>query len=74
MAAITCDPSCFELFDDGTNEPESDVSCTSLSAAVAADGSQCAFFAHTASTGASCCCKHYYKHYKIKQYIKYNKH
>ena len=37
MAAITCDPSCFELFDDGTNEPESDVSCTSLSAAVATD-------------------------------------
>ena len=60
MAAITSDPSCFELSDDGTNEPESDVSCTSLSAAVA----QCAFFAHTASTGASCCCKHYYS-YKV---------
>ena len=37
MAAITCDPSCFELSDDGTSEPESDVSCTSLSAAVATD-------------------------------------
>ena len=37
MAAITSDPSCFELSDDGTNKPESDVSCTSLSAAVAAD-------------------------------------
>ena len=43
MAAVTSDPSCFELSDDGTNGPESDVSCTSLSAAVAADhGSQCA--------------------------------
>ena len=28
MAAITSNPSCFELSDDGTNEPESDVSCT----------------------------------------------
>ena len=36
MAAITSDPSCIELSDDGTNEPESDVSCTSPSAAVAA--------------------------------------
>ena len=48
------------LSDDGTNEPESDVSCTSTSAAVAADHAWiCAFFAHKASTGASCCCKHY---------------
>ena len=30
MAAITSDPICFELSDDGTNKPESDVSCTSL--------------------------------------------
>ena len=37
MAAITCDPSCFELSDDGTSEPESDVSYTSLSSAVATD-------------------------------------
>ena len=35
MTVITSDPSCFELSDDGTNEPESDVSCTSLSAASA---------------------------------------
>ena len=28
--AITSDPICFELSDDGTNKPESDVSCTSL--------------------------------------------
>ena len=37
MVAITSEPSCFELSDDGTNEPDSGVSCTSLSAAVAAD-------------------------------------
>ena len=35
MSAITSDPSCFELSDDGINEPESDVSCTS--AAISAD-------------------------------------
>ena len=35
MAAVTSDPSCFELSDDdGANEPESDVSCTSLSSDV----------------------------------------
>ena len=28
MAAITSDPPCFEMSDDGTNEPESAVSCT----------------------------------------------
>ena len=42
MAAITSDPSCFELSDDGTNEPESDVSCTS--AAVVADHRSVPFF------------------------------
>ena len=34
MTVITSDPSCFELSDDGTNEPESDVSCTSAAVAV----------------------------------------
>ena len=59
------------LSDDGTNEPESDVS---TSAVVAADhGSVPSLLTHF-NRRQLLLQTLYYKHYKIKHYIKYNKH
>ena len=72
MAAITSDPLCFELSDDGTNEPESDVSC--ISAAIAADHRLSSLLTQLKQAPfAAGTLYMYYKHYKIKHYINYNK-
>ena len=68
MAAITSDPLCFELSDDGTNEPESDVPCTN--AAIAADHRSVPSLLTQLKQAPVAAAKiyMYYKHYKIKHY------
>ena len=70
MAAVTSNPSRFELSDDGANEPESDVSCTSLSAAVAAADHLLTRLQQAPVAAANIIINIV----KIKHYIKYNKH